>query len=118
MNGTIVWHDITVPDADGLRDFYTGVMGWTVHNVDMPGYQDYAMMAGDTPVAGVCHARGSNANMPPQWLIYVQVADVAATCKEAIRRGGDVIEGPRDMGGKSFAVIKDPAGAVIGVYQE
>ena len=26
--GTIGWTDLTVPDADGLRDFYSAVVGW------------------------------------------------------------------------------------------
>jgi len=27
------------------------------------------------PVAGICHARGANANLPAQWLIYVAVQE-------------------------------------------
>ena len=28
------------------------------------------------PVSGICHARGSNADLPPVWLIYITVADL------------------------------------------
>lgn len=50
-------------------------------------------------------------------MIYVQVEDVAESCKRAVHEGGDVIEGPRDMGGKVFAVIRDPAGAVLAIIE-
>jgi predicted enzyme related to lactoylglutathione lyase len=66
-------------------------------------------------MAGVCHARDTNANVPPQWLIYVKVASVAECARRATEAGGAVVDGPRKMGGSMFAVIRDPAGAVIGV---
>ena len=42
------------------------------------GYADYCMNepeSGQT-IAGVCHARGVNANLPPQWLLYITVANL------------------------------------------
>jgi uncharacterized protein len=114
--GDIVWTDLTVPNATEVRDFYTQVTGWQQEPLSMANgeYEDYVIKTSEgTPVAGICHARGSNANLPPQWLVYVAVADVnksAATCTEM---GGKVIEGPRKMGDKDFCVIQDPAGAVL-----
>ena len=75
------------------------------------------MTAPDTgePVAGVCHARGANANLPPQWIVYVTVADVEASARRAAELGGAVLDGPRQMDGRDFCVIRDPAGAVLGL---
>ena len=43
------------------------------------GNQDpHRVMDAHTGVAGVCHARGANANIPPVWLVYFTVADLAA----------------------------------------
>ncbi|MFB3107254.1 MAG: hypothetical protein ACE1ZA_20350, partial [Pseudomonadales bacterium] len=39
-------------------------------------------------VAGICHARGSNANLPPQWLIYINVADVDKSVQRCVEMGG------------------------------
>jgi predicted enzyme related to lactoylglutathione lyase len=64
-------------------------------------------------VAGVCHARGANANLPAQWLVYVQVEDVEASARRAAELGGAVVDGPRGMGSLRFCVIRDPAGAVL-----
>ena len=63
-------------------------------------------------VAGICHARGANAKLPAQWLVYVQVKDVAKSARKAEALGGAIVDGPRDMGGATFCVIRDPAGAV------
>jgi predicted enzyme related to lactoylglutathione lyase len=104
-----------VPDAAGLRDFYQKVVGWTTEAVPMGDYEDYCM---HTPqqgkaVAGVCHARGVNANLPAQWLIYITVADVDASAARCVELGGKVVSSPRELGGYGrFCVIQDPAGAV------
>ena len=41
--GKIGWIDITVDDADGLRDFCREVVGWTSEDVSMSEYSDYSM---------------------------------------------------------------------------
>lgn len=113
--GKIVWQDLTVADAPGVRDFYSAVVGWTPGEVPMKDYADYTMSAGDTVVGGVCHARGINANVPSAWLIYISVESVSATLARAVERGGSIVDGPRTMGDSEFAVIRDPAGAVFAI---
>jgi len=110
--GSIVWTDLTVDDPEGVRDFYREVVGWKSTPQSMGDYDDFNMMAPgtETPMAGVCHARGANANLPAQWLVYVQVEDVEARAREL---GGAVVDGPRGMGSLRFCVIRDPAGAVL-----
>ncbi|MEC9372815.1 MAG: VOC family protein, partial [Planctomycetota bacterium] len=76
--GSIVWRDLTVDDAERVSKFYEEVVGWTRDPVSMGAYNDFNMMAegASDPTAGVCHARGPNAGLPAQWLMYVRVADV------------------------------------------
>ena len=112
--GSITWRDLTVKDAEKVRDFYSKVVGWKTSPVDMGGYNDFNMNlpgSGET-VAGICHARGPNAKLPPQWLIYITVADVDESAKRCVELGGKIIDGPRAMGEQRFCVIQDPAGAV------
>jgi predicted enzyme related to lactoylglutathione lyase len=68
-------------------------------------------------IAGVCHARGSNANLPGGWLIYITVADVAASAAACVANGGKLVVEPRSLAGGTFCVIKDPAGATSALYQ-
>jgi predicted enzyme related to lactoylglutathione lyase len=118
VTGAIAWHDLTVDDAEGLRDFYASVVGWTPSPVQMGDYADYGMAASDgSAVAGVCHARGVNEGIPPQWLLYIVVENLDASLAECDLLGGSLLHGPRDMHGSKFAVIRDPAGAVAGLYE-
>jgi hypothetical protein len=65
--GSIAWQDLTVPDAERIRDFYAQVAGSQPEPVSMGESSDYTMSAaGGAVVAGVCHARGENAKLPPQ----------------------------------------------------
>ena len=118
--GAIAWVDLTVPDAQVVRDFYHRVVGWTVTEVDLGGYRDYCMNRPDTgaSVAGVCWARGSNADLPPQWLMYVTVGDLDESIQACVANGGAVVAGPKQMGSQGrYCVIRDPAGAVLALIQ-
>jgi predicted enzyme related to lactoylglutathione lyase len=116
--GSIGWRDLTVDDAEGVRDFYKSVVGWKSSPVDMGGYSDFSMQDADgNVVAGICHARGANAGLPPQWLVYLVVADLGesiAACEEA---GGEVVSGPRGAGEGRMCVIRDPAGAACALFE-
>jgi predicted enzyme related to lactoylglutathione lyase len=77
---------LTVPDAAAVRDFRQEVTGWTPAPVAMEDYQDYCMVA-----AGICHARGANADLPRT---------------------------PESAGGSGrIAVIQDPAGAFAALWE-
>ena len=125
--GHILWTDLTVPDADGVRAFYEAVVGWTSEPIKMEDRTDFSMMApGNAPgksgdeakcVAGICNKVGELANFPSQWLLYFGVADVddsLAKCKEL---GGKQITDVVSMGDSKFCVIEDPAGAVCGLFE-
>ena len=118
--GTIGWMDLTVGDADALREFYRKVVGWEASEADMGGYADYVMSPAGTQqaVAGICHARGVNEGLPSVWLVYITVEDLdaaVARCKEA---GGTVVHGPTVPGPMGrYAVIRDPAGAHCALFE-
>ena len=117
-SGKIVWVDLTVPDAEKVRDFYVGVVGWTSSGVDMGGYEDFNMNDADgAPAAGVCWRRGTNANLPAAWLIYITVDDIDASIARCTELGGEVVEPVCAVGTGRMAVIRDPAGAIAGLYQ-
>src|SRR4051794_39062277 len=117
--GSIAWRDLTVTDAEGVRDFYEQVVGWKPRAVKMGDYSDFEMLqpaTGESTV-GICHARGDNVDLPPQWLMYVIVADVAVSAARCVELGGKVVVGPRPLSGGTFCVICDPAGAVCALFQ-
>ena len=118
--GKIGWIDLTVGDAEEVSAFYRSVVGWKSEGVDMGGYQDFCMLSAEGgAVAGVCHARGTNEGIPPQWLIYITVADLEASLERCRALGGEVVRAARGLGGMGrFAIVRDPAGAVCALFQK
>jgi uncharacterized protein len=118
--GAISWVDLAVNNAEELRDFYSKVVGWNHQALSMGEYDDFIMTTPESGkgIAGVCHARGSNAGLPAQWLIYITVENLEKSINQCNESGGKVIFGPKDMGDYGmFCVIEDPVGAVAGLIQ-
>lgn len=117
--GSIAWTDLTVADATGLKSFYESVTGWTSSGVEMGDYEDFCMNLPDsaTTVAGICHARGVNADLPAQWLIYIVVANLKESIERCVSLGGKLLHRRDNPDGGGIAVIEDPAGAVAALYQ-
>jgi predicted enzyme related to lactoylglutathione lyase len=119
--GSIVSADLTVPNADAVRDFYREVIGWEVENMTMRDdageYNDYIMKDGaGNWSGGVCHKRGQNSDLPSQWIVYINVADVDQSAEACERLGGKVLKlAKNDDGPAQYALLEDPAGAVIAV---
>ena len=117
--GSIGWIDLTVENAEEVRDFYAAVAGWKPEAVDMGEYSDFNMTAPGSgkPMAGVCHARGGNADLPPHWMIYITVEDADIAAARCVELGGKVIIGPKDMAGHGrYCVVEDPAGAASALF--
>lgn len=117
--GQIIWIDLTIPDAEPVRDFYSQLVGWQPQPVDMGGYTDFNMTleGTDTPAAGICYARGQNAALPPQWLIYIAVEDLAAAVKTCNSLGGKLVAGPFLQPDHRYCVVQDPAGAFVALVE-
>ena len=116
--GTIGWVDLTVPNAPKLRDFYEQVAGWRPEPLAMQGYDDFVMQdETGTGVAGICHARGNNAKLPPVWLIYIVVENLDLALQQCRKSGGEVVTPVRTANGSRYAVIKDPAGAHAALWE-
>lgn len=117
--GRIAWVELTVPDAGAARDFYRAVVGWLAQDVAMEDgderYADYAMSAPDgASAAGICYARGVNASLPPVWMIYLPVGDLAESLRRVPEEGGTVITAVQGADGAyAFAAIQDPVGAYL-----
>ncbi len=118
--GTIGWIDLTVKDADRLKDFYKEVVGWDTSPVSMGDYIDFNVSppGSENPIAGICHAKGSNSNIPAAWIMYIVVEDIDASIEACKTKGGKIIAGPKEMGNDRYCFIKDPAGAVSVLYQK
>lgn len=118
--GHIAWLDLTVPDAEATRDFYCQVIGWTSQGFEMSdadgAYHDYVLLGGDgEAAAGICHARGTNRDVPPVWLVYLPVGDLDESTRRVQEDGGAVLK--RMDGPPAIAICTDPVGVVLALSQ-
>lgn len=117
--GVITWRDLTVSNAEEVKKIYEEIIGWTFEPVSMGDYDDYVMKSptSDMPVAGICHARGTNKDIPPQWLIYITVEDIDKSSSRCVELGGKILVEPKSMGSYGrFCVIEDQSGAVAALF--
>ena len=118
--GVIKWADLTVDDAEAVRDFYSAVVGWGYSGFDVGGREDYVMTnseSGDA-AAGICNQAGEIEGLPQQWLVYVTVEDLDDSIAACGEHGGKVVFGPKEsetMG--RWCVVEDPAGAVMALTE-
>ncbi len=118
--GAIGWIDLTVENASEIRVFYSQVIGWKSEAVSMGDYDDFNMTAPESGEAraGICHARGGNAGLPSQWLLYITVRDLDASTARCVDLGGKIVAGPKGSPEQGrYCVIEDPAGAVAALYE-
>lgn len=119
QHGSVNWRDITVENATQLRDFYQKIAGWSFEEIPMKDkeddYVDFVMkLEDDTAVAGICHHRGVNNGIPPQWIMYISVENVEEVIKKAVRLGAKKIkEHTAKNGSVLYAILQDPAGALF-----
>jgi predicted enzyme related to lactoylglutathione lyase len=117
MHGQFCWYELSTPDVDASKRFYTRFTGWGTQAFD----KNYNMFTtGGVPIAGVFRLDDAmRANgVPPNWMAYVESDNVDDTVAKAKALGGKVVAGPDDIPGTGrFAVMRDPQGATFGVYR-
>ena len=111
--GTFCWADLGAPDPDAAAAFYGALFGWQA----AAGFGDgYTMLTLDgLGVAGLY--RPPDDQPPPGWLSYASVQDADATAARARELGGTVLLEPHDVGVGRGAFLRDPQGAVVGVWE-
>jgi uncharacterized protein len=116
--GTLCWADLSTPDVERARDFYSGLFGWQI----MPGEKDPSgylhIKNGEHFIGGIPPAEHRNANAPPHWLPYFTVEDCDRTTDKAKELGANVYVAPMTMEGVGrMAVLADPQGAVFAIFK-
>ena len=115
-HGAPCWIDLMSSDTDKSRAFYGQLLGWTA---DEPkeafgGYTNFRLDG--EPVAGLMTAQ--QADMPDVWSVYLAVDDAEKTVEVAKANGGQVYVEPMAVGDLgTMAVLADPGGAMIGMWQ-
>ena len=114
--GAPCWYELTTPDPAGAARFYGNLLGWSVEDAGMPGFDYRIAKSGEDMVAGMLAPQGPNAE--PLWMIYVTVTDCDKAVKAVAKAGGAVHQEPTDIPETGrFAIVADPQGATLGILQ-
>jgi len=114
--GRFVWHEQVSSDPKQAQDFYTQLFGWGTE-VFKPGEIEYAMISSGGQTHGG-FGEAQEGAPPPHWLSHVRVANVDDTLLKVEGAGGKLAAGPFEMGEVGrMAIITDPQGAFISLYQ-
>ena len=114
--GAPCWVDLSTSDAGGARRFYTSVFGWEAEdpNPEFGGYFYFTRRGARTA--------GCMAAMPTAgadiWSVYLDVEDAEQTLEAVAAHGGQVVVPAMAVGDLGvMAVVVDPGGAAIGLWQ-
>jgi len=119
--GVPCWVDTWQPDAAGAAAFYAALFGWQTDVTDAPAGATVHVMCrlrGRDVAAIGGRPAGDGPDLPVAWGTYVEVARTDDTVAAATAAGGTVAMAPFDsLDGGRMAVIVDPVGAPLGVWQ-
>ena len=112
--GKICYLEIPALDVERSAAFYRSVFGWQTRR---RGDGKLAFDDGAGEVSGTW-VPGRPASAQPGLLIYVMVDRVAATLEKVTAQGGQIVQPIGGDAPEVTARFRDPAGNVLGLYQE
>jgi predicted enzyme related to lactoylglutathione lyase len=119
--GVPCWVDTWQPDAAKAAAFYAALFGWETEGTAAPaGATEHVMcrLRGRDVAAIGGREPGVGSDLPTAWSTYVQVANVDDAVAAVISAGGGVVMEPFDSLDRGrMAVIVDPVGAALGIWQ-
>ncbi len=113
-NGKVCYIEIPAADVRRSAGFYAKVFGWRLRQRG-DGSTAFDDSTGEVSGAWVL---GRPASSQPGLLVYIMVDSVAATIDAVIAHGGELVQPIGADAPEVTARFRDPAGNVIGLYQE
>ncbi|MBV9735012.1 MAG: VOC family protein [Acidisphaera sp.] len=116
MGNPFVHVELATTDIGKAKDFYRSLFAWDLHDEDMGGMTYTMIGVGEGTGGGMMQHPMPGA--PSGWLAYVLVDDVAAATEKARSLGATIMRDVMEvMDAGSLAVIIDPTGAMLGLWQ-
>ena len=115
--GKISWKELMTRDAVASARFYRGLFGWVREEVDMGGSTYTFFKVGEESVAGMAVLSAKSEGTSEGWTNYVTVENLEDSIAKACELGGRVCKDITALQMGRFAIIQDPHGAVVGLWQ-
>lgn len=121
-SGALSWCELMTPDVARAAEFYGALFAWEIQHGDgdqkSPGR--YAELAHKGhAIAGLMAIGTAHKSVPAHWLVYFSVDDCDRSVAAAEASGGKALVPPTAVaGGETFAILRDPHGAVFGLITD
>jgi predicted enzyme related to lactoylglutathione lyase len=117
-DGEPCWADVTAPDIEASKRFYTALLGWEYTETG-PDFGDYVMaMKNGKLVAGMSPPQPGSEGMPPVWSLYLRTGDADVVAKRIEQLGGKLLVPPMAVGDTGRMVFAlDPSEAAFGLWE-
>jgi predicted enzyme related to lactoylglutathione lyase len=113
--GSLGWVELLTRAPEEAKAFYTTVFGWTVNT--SAHYTQWGIDGADFGGMVTMDDKFPH-EVPAHWLPYFAVADVDTSAAQATEAGGTILMEPVSVPeGPRIAVLRDPQGAMFGVYR-
>src|SRR5258708_26242582 len=119
--GSFCWIELGTSDQNAAKGFYTSLFGWTFNEFPMGPQEVYTIFRlqdRDAAAAYTLRPEERAQGVPPHWNLYVEVDNADQSAAKAAELGGTVLAPAFDvMDVGRMAIVQDPTGAVIQVWQ-
>src|SRR6266550_701301 len=112
-NGKICYVELPATDISLSASFYEKVFGWKTRRTG-----DGAIAFDDGVEVSGTWVLGRRPIGEAGLLVYIMVKDVNAICDAVVANGGEVVERCKPDALEIIARFRDPAGNLLGLYQE
>ena len=113
-NGKICYLELPALNVNQSAAFYSKVFGWSMRT---RGDRSQAFDDTTGQVSGA-FVRGRSPWPTPGLLFYIMVDDAAKTCRAVEAHGGTIVQPIGADAPEITARFRDPAGNIIGLYQQ
>lgn len=117
--GQFCWNELATSNVKEAKDFYGKVFGWQFSDHDM-GDMTYTMIkANNQDFAGIWSIpKEKEKQIPPHWMAYILVENLDKSLEKASKHGASIVKPATNAGDMGrFAIITDPTGAHIALWQ-
>lgn len=116
MSNPFVHVELMSTDVAKSKSFYGQLFGWQLEDMQMENDTYTMIKVGEGTGGGMM--KNPMPGAPSSWLAYVEVDDVEKAVDKARKLGGKVMKDVTEVKGMgSFAILNDPTGAMLGLWQ-
>lgn len=116
--GTFCWADLATNDVANAKAYYEELFSATSFNMPTDNY--IMLNVAEKPVSAIYELMPEQKELgvPPHWMSYVACDDINAVVEKVQSNGGIVVMAPWEAGEYGIgALIQDPEGAMLGLWQ-